>query len=101
MFYLLGIYPYWIGVLFWAIISYLSATLKPPFGGILCLSAVFAYNYGLIQKIMGGDDTLLFIERLWQGNKLGVIIFTTFYAGGQLFIVSIIAKRNFAKSDAI
>jgi hypothetical protein len=102
IFYLLGIYPYWTGLIFWLVIGYLSATLKPSFGGILCLSAVVTYNYGLIQKIRGADDeTLLFIDRLWASNKLGVIIFTTFYIGGQLFIVSIIAKRNFAKSDAI
>ena len=102
IFYLLGFYPYLTALIFWVGIGYLSATLKPVFGGILCLGALLAYNYGLIQKIIGGDnETLLFIERLWANNKLGVIIFTAFYLGGQLFIVGIIAKRNFAKSNAI
>ena len=76
IFYLLGIYPYWIGLIFWVVIGYLGATLKPSLGGILCLGALVTYNYGLIHKIIdGGDETRLFIDRLWTGNKLGVIIF--------------------------
>jgi hypothetical protein len=102
IFYLLGIYPYFTGLIFWMVIGYLAATIKPSFGGILCLGGLAAYNYGLIQKIINGDDeTLLFIDRLWSGNKLGVIIFTAFYLGGQLFIVGIISKRNFAEPNAI
>jgi hypothetical protein len=102
IFYLLGIYPYLTGLIFWIVIGYLAATLKPAFGGILCLGALAAYNFGLIQKIIGGDDeTRLFIDRLWASNQLGVIILMTFYLGGQLFIVGIISKRNFAKSKAI
>ena len=90
------------GVLFWLVIGYLSASLKPPFGGPLCLSAVIAYDYGLVRKIISGnDETLLFIERLWRSNKLGVIIFAAFYLVGQLFIVSLIVKRNFARPRAI
>ena len=102
IFYLLGIYPYLTGLIFWMVIGYLAATLKPSFGGILCLSGLAAYNYSLIQKMIGGDEeTRLFIDRLWASNKLGVIIFMTFYLGGQVFIVGVISKRNFAKSYAI
>lgn len=101
IFYLLGIYPYYIGSIFWIVIGYLSATLKPAFGGVLCLAALAAYNCGLVQKIVGADEeSLLFLERLWRANKLGLIILTAFYLGGQLFIAGIIANRNFGKSGS-
>jgi hypothetical protein len=101
IFYLLGIYPYLTGLVFWVVVGYLGATLRPAFGGILCLCALAAYNYGLVQKIVGGDGgTRAFIERLWASNKLWVVVFTAFYLGGQLFIAGIIARRNFTKAGA-
>jgi hypothetical protein len=101
IFYLLGIYPYWVGLIFWVAIGYLSATLNPSTARILCLGALAAYNFELIQKIIVDAEARLFVDLWWASNKLGVIIFTAFYLGGQLFIVGIIARRNFTESDAI
>src|ERR687890_841488 len=65
IFYLLGIYPYLTGLVFWIVIGYLGATLKPSFGGVLCLGAMAAYNYSLVRNVTGGDDEAqLFIDRL-------------------------------------
>jgi hypothetical protein len=101
IFYLLGIYPYWIGLIFWIGIGYLAATLNPSSARIFCLGALAAYNYDLIQKVVVDDETRLFVEGLWSSNKLGMIIFTAFYLGGQVFMVGIITRRRLANHDAI
>lgn len=102
IFYLVGIYPCGAGLFFWPIIGYASVGRKTRLGGAVSLGAVAAYDYGVVDNLLSrGSESLLFIERVWAGNKLGLVVLTTFFVMGQVVIVSAIIQRGFVKAPAV
>lgn len=84
----LGIYPLGLGFLFWPAVGYLLAGARSDFGRSACLGAVTFYNYLVAVRLTdsaAGEPSL--IERLWGGNKLGLVVLAALYVGGQLALV--------------
>ena len=101
IFYLLGVYPYGAGALFWVLIGYLSVGLRPRFGAVISLGAIAAYNYGVAHKLVSQEtEALSFVEGVWSVNKLGLTILAAFYLAGQALIVASVIRQEFVKSDA-
>ena len=98
----LGIYPLGLGFLVWPAVGYLLAGAKSDFGRSSCLSAVTIYNYWVAERLTAaGAEAPSLIERLWDGNRLGLAVLTALYLGGQLVIVLPQVWRRYRAAGAI
>lgn len=83
-----GVYPLGLGLLFWPAVGYLLAGARSDFGASACLGAVTFYDYWVAERLtasVAGEPAI--IERLWAGNRLGLVAVALLYVGGQLAIV--------------
>jgi hypothetical protein len=84
----LGIYPLGLGFLIWPAVGYLLAGARSDFAGSACLCTVAFYNYWVIDQLTApADGAPALIERLWDGNRLGLVAVAALYVGGQLAVV--------------
>jgi hypothetical protein len=84
----IGVYPLGLGFFFWPAVGYLLAGARTDFAASACLGAVTFYNYWVAEQLTatdGGAPAL--IERLWDGNRLGLAAVAALYVCGQLAIV--------------
>jgi hypothetical protein len=81
----IGVYPLGLGFFFWPAVGYLLAGARSDFGASACLGAVTFYNYWVVERLTASElGAPALFERLWAGNRLGLMAVAALYVGGQL-----------------
>lgn len=84
----IGVYPLGLGFFFWPAVGYLLAGARTDFGASACLGAVTFFDYWVAEQLTSSEaGAPALIERLWDGNRLGLAAVAALYVGGQLALV--------------
>ncbi len=104
IFYVVGIYPYGLGVIYWPVVGYLLGSRSLHRFRFLrqgCLSVSAFYTYNVVGNVVsdgGGED---FVWQLWRQSALQAVLLVAYLLSGQVTVSCMLWRKAMPGQAAI